>query len=103
MADTILALTIEARDDGTRHDVACDMGDVYVWERTNRRSRSMSDLDRPGAQDMYELGHVAARRMGIVIGSLDDFGRAYVVEPAADQGDVGAAEDPTPADRSTGS
>lgn len=99
MAETILTLGVESRATGEAYDVAVDMGDVYVWERANKRHRIMSDLDRPSAQDIYELAHAAARRTDQFTGPLDEFSRGHLVE-IRDDHDGDDEPDPTQTARS---
>lgn len=98
MAESILTLGVESRATGETYNVDVDMGDVYVWEKTNKRNRIMSDLDRPSAQDVYELAHAAARRVDQFSGSLDEFGRGHLVDIRDDQDEE--ETDPTQTARS---
>ncbi|MGH3099021.1 MAG: hypothetical protein ACRDMV_23790 [Streptosporangiales bacterium] len=104
MAETILDLDVAHRESGGQWRVSIDMGDAYTWERTNKRGRILADLDRPGAQDVYELAHVASRRLGLYSGSLQEFAGAHLVDMADDKDDQGEGEsdepDPTRTDRS---
>ncbi|MGH3095837.1 MAG: hypothetical protein ACRDMV_07530 [Streptosporangiales bacterium] len=103
MAETILDLDVEHRESGSQWRVSIDMGDVYTWERVNKRGRIMADLDRPGAQDLYELAHAASRRLGLYSGSLQEFAGAHLVNMVDDEDDRDEDEsdepDPTRTDR----
>lgn len=69
--------------------VKTDSRDVLVWERTNKRGRTLGDLNQPTMVDLYALADIAAKRQGIDVGE-------DVESWALDAVDDDTAADPTP-------
>lgn len=86
-------------DGGEPFEVACTSRDVLMWERrahANSYARLQSQQDMA---PMYEIAHVAARRLGLFEGDLPTFEATCDLEAReADEADV----DPTKPARSTG-
>lgn len=67
-------------DEGEPYEFVARSRDVVVWEKTGK-NRSLGALQETRRfTDIYSLAHVAARRLGLFSGSLDDFEKAVDLE-----------------------
>lgn len=88
-------------DDGEPYEVTATSRDVFTWERTNRTNKVFADLaERQSMVDMYHVAHVAAVRLGLFTGGLDQFQSTCDLEEM--EGNASAPADPTPPARSAG-
>lgn len=78
-------------DDGDPIALHIDMRDVYRWEMRSKGKKSMPDLERTSATDLYELAYLAAKRKGQFDGSLAEFVDLYAIDKVDDE----PAPDPT--------
>jgi hypothetical protein len=68
----MFTLTIKP-DGGEPFEVEATTRDVLVWEKTGQ-NRSMSTLvNDMHIADVYQVAHIAARRLQLFTGSLKDF------------------------------
>lgn len=57
--------------DGRTERFESDTRDILVWERTNRRRRTLNDLSKPSMADLYEVAATAAKRLGLDLGDVE--------------------------------
>jgi hypothetical protein len=67
-------------DEGETYEFVAKSRDVVVWEKTGK-NRSLGMLqEQRRFTDIYSLAHVAARRLGLFTGSLEEFEKAVDLE-----------------------
>lgn len=86
-------------EDADPVEVIAKLRDVSLWERTIR-GRSLGAIERDGQlNQLEEICHFAAKRMGIVDCNLAQFRERYDIEPIAPPQPTGEEgdgdEDPT--------
>ncbi len=68
---------------GRTESLVADSRDVLVWERTNRRNRTLANLGNPHIADHYQIAEAAAKRQGIDLGDVEAWS-LDIVEAEAD-------------------
>jgi hypothetical protein len=79
---------------------------VYAWEKTtpNKAVTILQVLEEMRFLELYRLGWICCRRLGMFAGSLDEFCASVQIEPGEEEGEGDDEEqpDPTPAGPSPG-
>jgi hypothetical protein len=96
----VFTLTIKP-DGGEPYEVEATTRDVLVWEKAGQ-NRSMSRLvNDMRIADVYQVAHIAARRLQLFTGSLKDFEETCdldirkILTDDDDEEESGGDEDPT--------
>lgn len=77
----MFTFTLTDPDVGDPIEVKADSRDVLRWERTSESGeRYMDLLAEMSMAKFYRLAHIAARRLKVFNGDLDEFEATYVLE-----------------------
>jgi hypothetical protein len=85
-------------DDGDAYVVVADSRDVYLWEKTtpNKSTTILQALEEIRFLEIYRLGWICCRRLGMFAGTLEQFTETMQIEPGEEeQEDDQEQPDPT--------
>jgi len=90
-------ITFQVRpDDGEPYELVADSRDVLGWEKQSKgRKTFMALMETLNLVDLYQVAHIAAKRLGKFAGELAEFERTCALEFNTEE-----EPDPTQRDRS---
>jgi hypothetical protein len=81
----VIKLKVTPAGGGNTVNVEVTSQDVYRWEKGGR-GRTMSQMyENMSITAMYQLGHLACRRLGSFVGNLDEFIDTHVIDINKDE------------------
>lgn len=88
-------------DDGEPFEVEILTRDMLAWERTAKGKTFQQFSENISLIEVYRLTHIAARRLGLFAGSLQEYEATCEIDMDDDE-EAGEEPDPTPPAPSTG-
>jgi hypothetical protein len=66
-------------------EVAAGTRDIYVWEKTSKGKTFAALMENMAMVDLYHIAHIAAQRLGLYRGTLNDFVTTCDLETLEDE------------------
>lgn len=87
MSESLIKFRVSP-EGGEAYEVEATTRDILTWEKTTKGASYAAFQRGQNMVDLYKVGHLASRRLGMFNGTLKEFEDTCDLEPINDDGDA---------------